>query len=265
LIWCLNRFNQYGWHSGRMLGSLALTLIMLAAFILRERSAPVSLLDYSLFRSRAFSSGNIANFLAYAFLAGNNFIIPFYLIVVKRLTPQKAGLALLAYSLVFVWVGPLAGQLSKRIHPRVLCTTALSLGALLSLFFSFILRTPGLAPVLCYFALLAVVFATFLPSNNNVIMAMAPENRQGLVSASFRMVGRIGMTAGVCVFETIFSAMISHAGKSTVTALETVPLQALLDAFGRIYQLGFVLFLAAVLFSWQAKDEPGTHRLPHNA
>ncbi len=255
LMYSLNRVNEYGWRSPMILGALAVTLMFLAGFVMRERSSSSPLLDYSFFRSRAFSSGNVANFLAYAFLAGNNFIIPFYLIIVKGLSPEKAGLALLVYSMVFVWVGPLAGHLSKKIPPRNLCTTALVFGAVLSLTFSFILRMPGLIPVLCYFALLAVVFATFLPSNNNVIMGMAPEGRQGLVSASFRMVGRIGMTFGVCIFETIFSMMIPHAGKSSVVTLQGVQGTVLLDAFGRIYLFGFALFVMAALFSWLSKDK----------
>jgi hypothetical protein len=116
------------------------------------------------------------------------------------------------------------------------------------------LRMQGLVPILCYFVLLAITFATFLPSNNNVIMAMAPENRQGLVSASFRMVGRIGMTFGVCLFETIFSMMIPHAGKTSVPTLKTVSGTTLLDAFSRIYLVGFAIFALALVFSWLARD-----------
>ena len=258
LMYSLNRVNEYGWRSPLIQGSLALTLALLAAFVIRERKSDAPLLDYTLFRSRSFSSGNVANFMAYAFLAGNNFIIPFYLVIVKGLTPEKAGLALLVYSLVFVWVGPLAGQLSKRIHPRNLCTAALVLGAVLSLSFSQILKMPGMTPVLCYFALLAVTFATFLPSNNNVIMGMAPANRQGLVSASFRMVGRIGMTFGVCLFETIFSLMIPHQGKTSVLLLRTVPGDTIMNAFERIYLVGFVLFVIAVIFSLLSRERAET-------
>jgi uncharacterized membrane protein YhhN len=83
---------------------------------------------------------------------------------------------------------------------------------------------------------------------------MAPENRQGLVSASFRMVGRIGMTFGICIFETIFSMMIAHAGKTSVTTLKTISGTTLLYAFSRIYSVGAAIFVLALVFSWQAKD-----------
>lgn len=254
LMYSLNRVNEYGWRSPLILGGLAGTLVMLLGFILRERKSPSPLLDYSLFRSPTFCFGNVANFLAYAFLAGNNFIIPFYLIIVKGLTPEKAGLALLVYSLVFALVGPLAGLLSKKIHPRNLCTISLALGAVLSLSFSSLLREPGILPVMAYFAILAVTFATFLPSNNNVIMSMAPKNRQGLVSASFRMIGRIGMTFGVCLFETIFSMMLPHEGKTNILMLKSLPGSSILDAFGRIYFVGFFIFAIASVFSWLSKN-----------
>lgn len=254
LTFTLNRITHYGPLSPVIWAAVGITLASLAAFTFRERASRSPFLDYGLFKSRAFSSGNVANFLAYAYLAGNNFIIPFYLVIVKGLSPEQAGVILLTYSIVFFCVGPVAGFLSNRIHPRLLCTCALVLGACLSVSFSFFLGLPGLLPAIAYFALLAVVFGVFLPSNNNVVMAMAPAGKQGMVSASFRMVGRVGMTFGVCLFEAIFSVMAPHRNDAGVKAIGQFAAGPVLDAFGRIYLVGGLIFAVAAVFSWLARD-----------
>ncbi len=102
LMYALNRLAEFGWRSQVIWSSIAVGAAAMTAFLFRERASISPLLDYALFRNREFSFGNVANFLAYFFLAGNNFIIPFYLMIVKGLNPQHAGLVLLTYSLVFV-------------------------------------------------------------------------------------------------------------------------------------------------------------------
>ncbi len=254
LTFTLNRITHLGWQSPVIWSAMGITAASLVLFALRERVSGSPLLDYSMFRSRAFSAGNVANFLAYAYLAGNNFIIPFYLIMVKGLSPEQAGVTLLIYSAVFFCVGPVAGFLSNRVSPRLLCTCALVMGSGLSLSFSFFLGLPGILPAIIYFALLAVVFGVFLPSNNNVVMGMAPDGKQGIVSASFRMVGRVGMTFGVCLFEAIFSMMTPGGSRTVTKVLNQFAMEPVLDAFKWIYLAGGLILAVAAVFSWLSRE-----------
>lgn len=253
LIYSFSKLNSLG-LAPTVLGAALLFVVSLGAFVLWERKVAHPLLDYSLFRSPAFNYGNLANFLCLCYLAGHNFITPFYLMTVKALPTERAGTVFLLYSLIYMGMGPLAGQLSKRVNPRILCTAALLAGVLVSFGFSLLLNAGGMLPVYGYFVGLALVMATFIPSNNNVVMGMAPPGKQGAVSGSFRMVGRVGMTVGVCLFQTIFALAALQAGTLHADALKTVERTQLLSAFSTVYAVGAVLFAVAAVSSLLARE-----------
>jgi len=253
LIYSFSKLNSLG-LAPTVLGAAVLFVASLMVFVLWERKVAHPLLDYSLFRSPAFNYGNLANFLCLCYLAGHNFITPFYLMTVKGLPTERAGTVFLLYSLIYMGMGPLAGQLSKRVNPRILCTTALLAGVLVSFGFSLFLNAEGMLPVYGYFVGLALVMATFIPSNNNVVMGMAPPGKQGAVSGSFRMVGRVGMTVGVCLFQTIFALAALQAGKLHADALKAVERTQLLSAFSTVYAVGAVLFAVAAVSSLLARE-----------
>jgi EmrB/QacA subfamily drug resistance transporter len=255
LIYSFSKMNSLGLTSPQIILSALICLFFIIAFLLQERRTAHPLLDYRLFRSPVFNYGNLANFLCLSFLAGHNFITPFYLITVKELPTERAGTVFLLYSLIYMAMGPLAGQLSKRINPRLLCTVALLGGVLVSFGFSQLLGATGMLPVYGYFVGLALVMATFIPSNNNVVMGMAPAGKQGAVSGSFRMVGRVGMTVGVCLFQAIFSLAIVQTGSLNTELMKSVGRSQLLSAFSTVYTVGGAMFVVAAVSSFLARGQ----------
>lgn len=259
LIYSFSKFNSLGF-SLTVQGALVVFVVTVTAFILWERRAAHPLLDYSLFRSPAFNYGNLANFLCLSYLAGHNFITPFYLMTVKGLPTERAGTVFLLYSLIYMGVGPLAGQISKRVNPRILCTVALVFGVIVSFGFSSFLNGAGMLPVYGYFVGLALVMATFIPSNNNVVMGMAPPGKQGAVSGSFRMVGRVGMTVGVCLFQSIFALAALQTGSMHADALKSLDQGHLLSAFSTVYAVGGAMFAVAAISSFMARGPIGEQK-----
>jgi len=251
-IYLVSKLNALGLTSPVIITTALTFLAAFFVLVLWERRTPHPLLDYSLFRSPAFNYGNIANFLCLSYLAGHNFITPFYLMTVKNMPPEKAGTVFLLYSLIYMGMGPLAGHLSKKISPRLLCTVALVLGVAVSFGFSWWLTAVSMLPVYGYFVGLALVMATFIPSNNNVVMGMAPDGKHGAVSGSFRMVGRVGMTVGVCLFQAVFAVAALQTGKMHADALKSVERTHLLSAFSTVYNVGAVMFAIAAAASLMA-------------
>lgn len=254
LIIMLSKLNSAGLSSPVIMASLSIFLVSSIAFVLWERHTPHPLLDYSLFRNRSFNLGNLANFLCLSFLAGHNFIIPFYLIIIKGLPTQQAGSVFLLYSLVYMGVGPLAGRLTKRIAPRTLCTSAMGLGLAVSLGFSVLLRNDGMLAVYTYFVGMALVMATFIPANNTLVMGMAPPGKQGVVAGSFRMIGRVGMTFGICFFQAIFTWSASQGGPLHLEAMKGVERSQLLNSFSTVYLAGGLIFLIGAAASLLARE-----------
>lgn len=254
LIYGLSTGQEKGWLSPAIAGSFLLFLGTLYTFIRHEKKTAAPLLDLSLFRNRAFTYGNIASGLAYAFLAGNNFLMPFYLMYVKGLKSEAAGFVFLTYSLVYMAIGPISGKLSLKINPRLLCTFGMALGGFSALLFAAKADSHGMFWVFVYFVLLAVSIATFCTSNNNVVMGMAPEGKQGIVSGVFRMIMRFGMALGVCIFETIFSYAATAAVHTGKAAMGKMSPEMMISGFHATYVVGAAVCFLAMAASIIARE-----------
>src|ERR671917_1348920 len=58
IVWGLVRGNPAGWGSAEVVGAFAVGVLLVWAFVARERRAPEPMLPLRLFRSRAFSAGH---------------------------------------------------------------------------------------------------------------------------------------------------------------------------------------------------------------
>ena len=180
-------------------------VVALGLFVWRETRTESPLLDLRLLRDIRFSFALLGALVAYMYIAGNAFLMPFYLQFVHRLNPQQTGLVLLTYSLTYVFLSPVAGRLSDTHDPGRLCTLGMLSAAACAFVFGYTLRLSGLATVFVYLGWMGLSFVLFLSPNNNLVMRRAPEKQLGSVSALFNTATNLGSVLGVCVFELVFS------------------------------------------------------------
>jgi len=214
LVFALSRGNVAGWTSLTILASLAAGGAALSGFYSLERRAGDPILNLKLFRNREFSFAIATTMLALMLLSGGNFLVPFYLEIIKGLSPEHVGAVVMIYSVVYMPIGPYAGKLSDRISPRRLCTGAMAVAFIACLLFALTLPLAGILPIIVYLTLLAVAYAFFFPANNHLVMALAPPDHQGSASAIYSTVMNVGMVLGVCLFEGTFAQALP-GGMST--------------------------------------------------
>ncbi|MFV0534723.1 MAG: MFS transporter [Cumulibacter sp.] len=102
--------------------ALGTGILLLAGFVWRQRRAPHPLLPLGLFRSRTFTSGNIATFFVYAALSLNGFVLAVYLQQGAGLSATLAGLASLPVTIIMILLSSRAGILAGRIGARLFMT-----------------------------------------------------------------------------------------------------------------------------------------------
>jgi len=205
LCFWLNRLNTYGIFNPVMLGIFTVSAILTIWFTIHCLKSDNPLVDLSLFKSSYFTAGNIAMFLISAFLAGNNFIMPFYLSEIKHFSEVQTGSLFVIYSASYMTFSLIYGKISKKIRASIVSTVAGILSALSVLLFVLSIDKAGIANVIGFFILLGISFSFFITSNNNFIMAQANENNAGAVAGLHRMTGRFGMLFGVVIFEFVFT------------------------------------------------------------
>jgi EmrB/QacA subfamily drug resistance transporter len=110
--------NIKGWGDSRIIGSIALGLLLIAVFVWWEARVPDPMMKIELFRQRNFFIGNFIS-LAVAFgMLGIFFPMSIYLQGVLGYSAIKAGVAMLPMSVMMLLAAPLSGRLTDRIGVR---------------------------------------------------------------------------------------------------------------------------------------------------
>jgi EmrB/QacA subfamily drug resistance transporter len=212
LLLALNLGYALGWASPALLGLLAAAATLLAAFVVVERRASQPMLDLSLFGRRLFSASAASAFLNYTCLYSIVFLMPFYLIQGRGLTPAEAGLVLTAQPLVMAVAAPLSGSLSDRIGSRLLSSLGmLILGMGLILMAGLQPTTPLLAVEL-RLSVVGLGTGIFISPNTSALMGAAPRAQQGIASGVLATARNVGMVTGVGIAGAVFTTVLARAG-----------------------------------------------------
>ena len=103
--------------------------VLLAAFVLWELRAPAPMLPMRFFRNRTFAAANVASLFMFFGMFGSIFLLAQFLQTVQGYSPLEAGLRMLPWTAMPIFVAPIAGALSDRIGGRPLMAVGLALQA----------------------------------------------------------------------------------------------------------------------------------------
>jgi EmrB/QacA subfamily drug resistance transporter len=246
LLYGLNMGQELGWSSPSIILCFLASIFFLSVFFAWERKCKDPLLNFRLFKNLHFTFANLAGLTAFMLMAGNTFLLPFYLELVKGLKAEQAGLMMMVYSLVYVIVAPIAGRISDRIPPSLLCSAATLSAAACSFTFALTLKFQGFLFVILFLTWLGFSFGMFMSPNNNQVMRLAPAGEQGIASGVFNTVNSLGLVFGVCLFETVFSGASSADGGLVQAKVSP---EVMLSGFRVAYLLGGVFCVVAWVFS----------------
>ncbi len=127
VVYATVRGPAEGWASASTLLAYAAGTALLAGFLWWERRSAHPMMPLRLFRSRAFSSANVANFLlAFAMFAGFLMLIQF-LSHARGEGPLAVGLHTLWWTAMPMVVAPYAGRLGRRVAPAAIAAGGLLL------------------------------------------------------------------------------------------------------------------------------------------
>ncbi len=248
LVYALDISKKMGWGSLQTLTLVAAAVLLLFIFVMWEKRCKAPLLDPGMFRNKGFTFALLATFMAFMLIAGNAFLLPFYLEIVKGLNSAQSGMALLTYSLIYVFLSSSAGRLADKVNPALLCTIAMISAALCAFTFSWTLRLNGLIPVFLFLVWLGLSYVIFFSPNNTQVMKLAPQGSQGVASGLFNTTTNLAMVFGVSLFELTFSSSLPGMAKGA-GSLARVPEAMLIKGFHNAYIVGGIICVAGMIFS----------------
>lgn len=196
-------------------GLILVGIAGMIGFIRLETKAANPVLHMGLFRKNAvFAFSNLAALINYSATFAVGFLLSLYLQYIKGLSPQKAGLILIAQPLVMAIFSPLAGRLSDRIEPRLIASTGMGISVLGLFLLSFLSRTTVLIFVAISLVVLGFGFALFSSPNTNAIMSSVDKRYYGLASAILGTMRLTGQMLSMGAAMLIFSLFL---GKAKIT------------------------------------------------
>ncbi|ANP51442.1 EmrB/QacA subfamily drug resistance transporter [Streptomyces griseochromogenes] len=212
LAWGLVRVSSVGWGSAQVIFSLLAGAVVVAAFLVVEgrRSRPMVRLD--LFRNRAFNAASWVTFFMYAALFGALFLMSQFLQTGLGDSPLKAGLHLLAWTGVSMFIAPAVGPLADKYGNRPFMALGMALQAIGFGWVAMVAK-PGMGfgeligGLLVAGAGIGIVFPTVA---NGVMTSVGPDET-GIASGTSATLRELGGVFGVAFTASVFS----HAGNYT--------------------------------------------------
>jgi len=181
------------------------------AFVKRQMKLEHPLLDINLFRkNRVFAFSNLAVLLNYSAAFAVGFLLSLYLQYIKGLSPQNAGLILVAMPAVQAIFSPLAGRLSDRIEPRILASVGMGLTAAGLSLFIFLSEKTSFGLIIGSLIVLGFGFALFTSPNTNAIMSSVEQRFYGVASATMATMRQIGMSFSMGITMLLFALYIGR-------------------------------------------------------
>ena len=252
--------NNAGWASARTLGLLAVSVVLLAAFVLIESRVDEPLMPLRLFLIRNIA---ISNWIAVLWAAGMFawfFLAALYLQIVLGYSPLQVGLAFAPSDLV---MGVMSLWLSAKLVLRFGLRIPLSIGLLLAgLGLVLLARAPvdGSFAVDVLPSMILLGLGGGMAFNPLLLAAMGgvPASQSGfasgVVNTSFMMGGALGLAVLASVADARTHALSAN-GSPTI------------DALAGGYQLAFLVaailtVAAGILAYWLREAEPEAEHEP---
>jgi EmrB/QacA subfamily drug resistance transporter len=206
IVWGLVRGNQVGWGSPEIVGALVLGSAVLALFVLWELRTKEPMLPLRFFRNRTFTAANVASLLMFFGMFGSIFLLAQFFQTVQGYSPLQAGLRILPWTAMPIFVAPIAGALSDRIGGRPLMVTGLGLQAA-GLAWIAAVSTPTVAysALVVPFILSGIGMALYFAPVANVVLSSVRREEEGQASGANNAIRELGGVFGVAVLASVFA------------------------------------------------------------
>jgi EmrB/QacA subfamily drug resistance transporter len=206
IVWGLVRGNSVGWGSSEIVGSLAAGAILLALFVLWELRARAPMLPMRFFRNRAFTLTNVSSLFMFFGMFGSIFLLIQFFQTVQGYSPLQSGLRILPWTVMPIFIAPLAGALSDRIGGQRIMATGLALQAI-GLGWIAVVSTPSVAyaNLVAPFFISGIGMALFFAPVANVVLSSVRPQEEGQASGAQNAIRELGGVFGVAVLASIFA------------------------------------------------------------
>jgi DHA2 family multidrug resistance protein len=240
LQYVLEEGNRNDWFNSFEISALALiSIVAIAALVIRELSAPVPAADFSLFRDVVFLSGTLVGAVMFAMLMAVTFLLPLFMQLMLGYSATQAGLAMMPRSLAMIVCMPIIGRIYNKVSPRLVIGFGICLFAVTAWMMGHYTLATNTHDVVVVLIIQGVAFSCLFIPLTTLALSSIPRHRLADATGLNSLLRQVGGSVGLAVFATMLSrfatrthgAMLEHINSANGAA--TARWAAIAGAVGR--------------------------------
>ncbi len=190
---------------------LSIGLLGLILFFRQQKRSPYPVFEVSLFLdNHTFAFSSLAALLNYSATFAVTFLLSLYLQYIKGLSPQTAGVLLMAQPVMMALFSPIAGTLSDRMEPRLLATGGMVITVVGMGVFTQLHANSSLEGIFCNLLLLGFGFALFSSPNMSAIMGAVAKEQYGIASGAVATMRLMGQMVSMAIATVVLSLLVGR-------------------------------------------------------
>ncbi len=237
LVYAIIEAPGHGWLSATVLGTIAGSLALLAAFVSWELHTDEPMLDLGFFRSARFSVGTLAVSVAFFALLGGIFALTQYLQFAKGLSAIEAGAVMSPMALGLVAGAGSSHKAALRLGTaRVVAIGLTGVAVMLALT---TLWTPTTATpwLVAWFLGVALSMGWIMAPATDAVVGAVPADKSGVASATNTVARMVAGALGVAVTGSLVSSLYSSDLEGKLDRLPPAPRGAAEDSIGAAHAI----------------------------
>ncbi|KOS68243.1 quinolone resistance protein [Lysinibacillus contaminans] len=208
----VTRGQDFGWTSPLTVGLIAIAFVLMITFFLVERRKTNQFIDFSLFKTQAYSGAVVSNFLQNG-IAATVVVANTYVQLARGFTSFQTGLLTIG--------NVIAVLVMIRVGEKMLQNMGARKPMLISVFVSTIGISMTAMTFLPDLAYILVVFIGFLiaglgigmyatPSTDTAVVNIA-DDKVGVASGIYKMSSSLGFSFGIAISTAVYGVIVSFA------------------------------------------------------
>ncbi len=208
----ITQSSNYGFFSPLILMLIVIFIISIIVFVLFENKVKNPLIDFKLFKHKAYSGATVSNFLLNA-VAGTLIVANTYFQSGLHFTSFQSGMMTITYLIAVLIMIRVGEKILQEVGPKKPMLIGAGLNAIGILLISFTFLPTPVYVISCVLGYLiyGVGLGMYATPSTDTAVTTAPEDKVGVASGVYKMASSLGNSFGVAISGTIFSIMSTSA------------------------------------------------------
>lgn len=209
LLLAISEGHSWGWNSLKIISLGIITLVFGVLFYIRDHHINYPLINFSMFKIKPFTFGNLAVMTSYMAMYTNSILLPFFLQEILRYNAFLTGLLILPYSVTLSIIAPISGRLSGKYGSRYLTIAGPIVYCVALLMFTLYNKNAAMWQIILASGIMGIGNGLFQSPSNNAIMTSVQRDEVGVASGILALSRNMGNILGVAVTITLFETFKS--------------------------------------------------------